>query len=216
MYDERSDLGRYGLWLTLAWVGGGAFLVSALTVDAAWMRAMDGAVIGWLEGHRVAGLTAVARETTALANATTLVLIALVAAVLLDAHHRRRLSLLPLAAMVVAIGVNYLAKALFGRDRPQLLEWLTHAGHHAFPSGHALYAAAGFITLAFSLGCVTTVPWIRWAVWIVAVGLVLAVGLSRVYLGVHWPSDVLGGWGLGCAVAGAAIAVAGKWSSVEG
>jgi membrane-associated phospholipid phosphatase len=97
-------------------------------------------------------------------------------------------------------------KRLVARPRPQLwerAEWAISPGSYAFPSGHALATAAFFTLAAHSLGRVW--PRGRLAAAVAAAALVLWVGVGRLYLGVHWPSDVLAGWALGFALAVAAI-----------
>jgi len=90
-------------------------------------------------------------------------------------------------------------KALVARPRPQLWEHvITHASW-AFPSGHALASAALYPLLARFLVQVDPVRRRMW--WAAGIGLPVFVGLGRLYLGVHWPSDVLAGWALGAALA---------------
>jgi undecaprenyl-diphosphatase len=109
----------------------------------------------------------------------------------------------------VGAGVYLLQLALkvaIGRPRPGL--WLDHAwavapGSCAFPSGHALMAAALYPLLALSLSALR--PRARTWYWLGAVAAALWVGAGRVYLGVHWPSDVLAGWGLGAALVWLAV-----------
>lgn len=93
-------------------------------------------------------------------------------------------------------------KDWFGRPRPQFdLHWLPHS--LAFPSGHSANSMTAFLATSLILAAPGhRGPWV-----IGALVLTFVVGLSRVYLGVHWPSDVIGGWALGILAVGAALAV---------
>jgi len=86
--------------------------------------------------------------------------------------------------------LNMGAKLFFARDRPSLWESIAPEQSFSFPSGHAM----GSMTLAMA---VTVLAWNtrwRWPVTVMAMTFALLVGISRVYLGVHYPSDIIGGW----------------------
>jgi undecaprenyl-diphosphatase len=107
-------------------------------------------------------------------------------------------------------------KAAVNRARPHWPNPVDSANYAAFPSGHAMTAAVVCSALLWLfLGYrVASTAW-RWAAWVLAVVSVVGVGFTRVFLGVHWPSDVIGGWLLGgFVVAGSAAAFApwqGRW-----
>ena len=86
--------------------------------------------------------------------------------------------------------LNTLTKQLFARDRPSLWESIAPHYTYSFPSGHAMASA----TLGAVVVMLTWHTRWRWPVVAIALALVLLVGYSRVYLGVHYPSDILAGW----------------------
>ncbi|BAZ53842.1 phosphoesterase [Nostoc sp. NIES-4103] len=98
-------------------------------------------------------------------------------------------------ATASAVGLNYLLKLLFGRARPALWDRLINVGFHSFPSGHAMVSMViyGFI------GYILVKEFPQWEKQISAltIALILAIGFSRLYLGVHWPTDVLAGYAIG-------------------
>jgi undecaprenyl-diphosphatase len=106
---------------------------------------------------------------------------------------------LVLIATLGGWGLGLLLKAVFGRPRPSVIPHLVEVQSLSFPSGHAMMSAVVYLTLAALLAQLSA----QWAqrVYILAVGLLLTllVGLSRVYLGVHYPTDVLAGWSAGLA-----------------
>ena len=102
------------------------------------------------------------------------------------------------AWVVVGLSTFFLQESLklvFVRPRPELWPRLVDVGSAAFPSGHALATATLFPLLAWIVG--RRQPRLTGPAMAVAVALVCLVGLGRLYLGVHWPSDVLGGWAIG-------------------
>ena len=102
----------------------------------------------------------------------------------------RRTLARPLAlGLLLSTGLNLLLKEFFARERPDLGSLLTESSY-SFPSAHAM----GSMTLAIVLSLLAWHTRWRWPILIAALAFALAVGASRVYLGVHFPSDILAGW----------------------
>ncbi|WP_342213878.1 phosphatase PAP2 family protein [Nocardia wallacei] len=157
---------------------------------------IDGPVLDWAVAQRANGLTPVARTITDFGDTLSMTILAVLMGAWLA--WRQRWPELALTAVVGAgAGLTVLVmKALVGRRRPGV-EHLVTETTHSFPSGHTLGSTAvvGVITAVTVLSLRQRI--LRGAVAAVAVLFVLAVGMSRVYLGVHWPTDVLAGWALG-------------------
>jgi membrane-associated phospholipid phosphatase len=110
-------------------------------------------------------------------------------------RRRRREAVFSMLATAGSALLNVLAKHVFQRQRPALWESIAPESTFSFPSGHAM----GSMTLAAVLVLLAWPTRWRWPVAVAALAFTLVVGISRLYLGVHWPSDVLGGWAAGLA-----------------
>jgi undecaprenyl-diphosphatase len=112
---------------------------------------------------------------------------------------------MPRAALFVAaatgggIILSTLLKLGFDRPRPDLVPHGSHVYTASFPSGHSTMAAIVYLTLGAMLSRILPTTRLRSYVMAVCILVTLAVGVSRVYLGVHWPTDVLAGWLVGAA-----------------
>ena len=103
------------------------------------------------------------------------------------------------AVLLVLIpdGINAVLKVLVDRPRPEFSILVSPHSNHAFPSGHAVHAFLLFGLFIIIVGETVKPFWLRTAIQGLLGVMILACGASRVYLGVHWPSDVLGGFLLG-------------------
>ena len=138
-------------------------------------------------------------DISGLGGFTVLTLLSVTAVGFLFLLERRREAWVLSATWVAAIFAKSALKLVFDRPRPELVSHLVLVSDASFPSGHAMMSAAIYLTLGSLLA--QTQPLTRMRIYIlsVAVALVLLIGISRVFLGVHWPSDVLAGWCLGSA-----------------
>jgi undecaprenyl-diphosphatase len=120
---------------------------------------------------------------------------------------RLRAGLLVAASAGIGIYVGLQINSWTARPRPPLADWVSVAGGPAFPSGHTTAATIFAASCAWVIAARVAEGWPRRLVWLGAVLFAMAVGWSRVWLGVHWPTDVLGGWLWGAAWFGTATAV---------
>jgi undecaprenyl-diphosphatase len=137
------------------------------------------------------------RDVTALGGFTVLWLIVLISALAFLFHGKRRQAVLFVAVVAMAQLSANLLKGVYGRPRPDFLphDMFVYAG--SFPSGHSTVAAATWLALATMIASLEPKAHTKALAYGAAVVVILAVGFSRIYLGVHWPSDVLAGWTLG-------------------
>jgi undecaprenyl-diphosphatase len=144
---------------------------------------------------------------TAMGGVTVMLLVTIVG-VLAFLMHRRWWHAGILGVTVLAANISSeVLKRTYGRPRPELVPHLSYVYSASFPSGHSVLSAATFLTLAMLISSLEPNRGTKIMVFVLALGLLLAVGFSRIYLGVHWPSDVLAGWCLGAAWALAAWTV---------
>jgi undecaprenyl-diphosphatase len=136
-------------------------------------------------------------DLTALGDVATLTLMVAFSAGLLATLGRRRLAAFLLGATLSGALVLSLLKGWFERPRPMVIEHWATFGSASFPSGHAANSAIVYLSIAVLVAGVVPSRWSRVYVAAAAVLLVVAIGISRLYLGVHWPSDVLAGWAFG-------------------
>jgi undecaprenyl-diphosphatase len=138
-------------------------------------------------------------DVTALGGATLLTLIVIIVASYLVAIRKFATAGFVVAAISGGALCSTLLKLFFARARPDLVGQLVEVHTHSFPSGHALNSAVTYLTLAALIARTESTRAVRIYVIAVAICLTLLIGCSRVYLGVHWPTDVIAGWCLGAA-----------------
>lgn len=154
-------------------------------------------------------LQEIMRDVTALGGIIVLTLITLLVAGFLFLKRDGGTALFLLLSVGSGILASSLAKALIDRPRPDLVPHGSYVSTASFPSGHSMMATLVFLTLAIVIARGQSRRRVKAYVILTAIGLSLGVGISRVYLGVHWPTDVLAGWALG---SGWAI---GSWALAE-
>jgi undecaprenyl-diphosphatase len=162
-------------------------------------QTFDVAVLRWLGEHHTKLLTAAAVELTYLGTGTVVLAIVGVAALFLWHTAHKHSARLLLAAVAGNILLNGALKLVFHRPRPTVFEWQTVAVSSSFPSGHAMSATVCYGTVAYLVARLQKHRWSRVLTLTGAVVLILLICATRLYLGVHYPSDVLAGMLVGLA-----------------
>jgi len=144
-------------------------------------------------------LLEVANDVTALGGQTILALFTMLAIGYCIIIHRLGTAALIVAASAGAAAFSTLLKWSFSRSRPDIVPHLVEVTSASFPSGHAMLSAAVYLSLGAIIAQIT--PGHRPKIYIMSAALLISglVGVSRLYLGVHFPSDVLAGWSAGLA-----------------
>ena len=138
-------------------------------------------------------------DVTSLGSITVLALVSLAAIGFLLVVRKRAAALLVLVSVGGGQLLSSLLKEVFERPRPDLVPHVVQIVTASFPSGHAMLSAVTYLTLGTLLARVQPLRRVKVYLFAVAVLLTLLIGVSRVYLGVHWPTDVLAGWCVGAA-----------------
>jgi undecaprenyl-diphosphatase len=194
-----AGIGAFALIVVLKYAGALEGLDTSLLTA---LRADDPSVPigpGWFE-------QAVA-QFTALGGYTVMGVVVFVAAGGFVVAGRARIAPILPVAFGSAILIENLLKTVFARPRPDIVGHLVETHTMSFPSGHAMVGAVVWLTLGAIIAHVSYRKTLGRYAFGVAVAMTLLLGASRLYLGVHWPSDVLAGWSLGIAWAASVLLV---------
>ncbi|MDJ0393805.1 phosphatase PAP2 family protein [Rhodococcus sp. G-MC3] len=160
---------------------------------------MDGNVLQWMVEHRIVWVTSLFWIITTAGSTAAMFAWSIAGCVALLRTARRADAVMVAGGMLTGWGAMSLSKLIFGRDRPPVPERLVEISTHSFPSGHAMMSAL-LATLAIGVMLRSTTEWLhRPLVLAVPVVASFAIGVSRIYLGAHWVTDVLAGWVFGAA-----------------
>jgi undecaprenyl-diphosphatase len=191
--------------LAAAILGGLLFAWLAERVSAGGTLGFDDAVLTWMGAHQVALLQRSVLEITALGEGSVVIALTLVAALILAVDRHRLAAFLLIIAAYGGLVLNAALKHIFHRPRPHIFTWGATVASSSFPSGHAMNAAVLYLTIALVLTRLEPRWWARLLTLIVAVLLIALICLSRLYLGVHYPTDVIGGLIIGIAWVGVCV-----------
>jgi undecaprenyl-diphosphatase len=179
---------------------------AAIAVGATWMfveladvvsegatQAFDEAVLRWMAAHQKPWLQHVMFEITLLGTGLVLMVMVAVSATFLWLSDHRFSALLLVIATWGGVAINSLLKSTFDRPRPQVFEWGADVLTSSFPSGHAMTATITYGTVAYLAARLQRRRLARWITLIVAGLMIVLICFSRLYLGVHYPTDVVAG-----------------------
>ena len=194
----RDRLGpRLGLGLLAALIVLILFGLLAEEVREGGVQPVDDAIRMAVHGVSSPNATAVLHAVTQLGSPFFLIPMTMVAS-LIFLHLRRIRGAILLTATMVGVSIlNWVLKIFFQRARPEPFFGLSVPSSYSFPSGHSLASFCFYGALAALVAARLRSPVLRALVWAAAATIVIAVGFSRVYLGVHYPSDVIAGYATG-------------------
>lgn len=210
VYARASRLGlnhlHVLLWMALLFGGAWAFIEIADEVTEGETRRIDEYLLlmlrnpadpadllgpGWVEE--------MGRDFSALGSTAVLSFVVLATLCYLLLSRNLRTALFTLLAVTSGTLLSTLLKRGFDRPRPELVPHESIVYSASFPSGHSMMAAVAYLTLAALLARIHPQPGLKAYLLSLALLISVLIGISRVYLGVHWPTDVLGGWTVGAA-----------------
>jgi undecaprenyl-diphosphatase len=194
-------------WTLIAVVSAGALAVFAdVGEDVAEQSTaqLDSALRAWVIGHRSPLLYQIALVITWIGSPWVMILLAIGAGAWFYVRGGRKRAGVVIAAPAAGSLLSPIVKALFARSRPAGAV-LLNEHTYSFPSGHAATSAAVVVTLCYVLAREGVISW-RTAI-LVGGTVPLVVGLTRLYLDVHWTTDVVGGWAVGLFVAAVSAAL---------
>jgi undecaprenyl-diphosphatase len=140
------------------------------------------------------GFQEAVRDVSALGGVSVLGLVTVIAVGFLVLDGKSHMAYYVAASVVGGVAVSTLLKDIFQRPRPEIVPHVAYAANASFPSGHSMMSAITYLTLAALLARSQERKRLKAYFLLLAALLTFIVGLSRVYLGVHWPTDVLAGW----------------------
>lgn len=192
-----SLLGALGIFMIAGVVvaGFGAWVFSELAerVMSGGTQAFDETVLRWAASLHSPTLDSVMLEITTLGTGTVVLMIVGVAALFLTLTKHKYSALLLIIATSGGLLLDMWLKHWFGRPRPHVFVWGTQAFGSSFPSGHAMGSTIAYSTVAYLAARLHRRRWARFVTMSIALLLIFLICFSRVYLGVHYPSDVLAG-----------------------
>ncbi|RSD25926.1 phosphatase PAP2 family protein [Mesobacillus subterraneus] len=186
---------KFNLRLFLAFFGSlVGFILMSYLVRADHLVLFDRAVINRVQGLEAGWLTAAMKFFTFIGSTRVIVILSILIFFFLFYVLKHRLEILVFLAVVFCTPIlNRLLKMYFHRARPDFNR-LIEIGGYSFPSGHAMNAFSFYSILAFLLWRHVPTRLGRVAVILFSSFMIVAIGISRVYLGVHYPSDIIGGF----------------------
>jgi len=152
----------------------------------------DQAIRSWVHQFASSGMTSAMHAISLMGYEVLLVEVA-IAFIVFAKLRWKRAALWLAIAMIGSVLLDLALKYAYHRVRPEAF-FGSPARYYSFPSGHALSSLCFYGVMAGLLSARTKSIWLRVAIWVIATALVLAIGISRIYLGVHYPSDVLAGY----------------------
>ena len=162
-----------------------------------------------------AWLPEAARDVTSLGSMVVLGIVTLAVAGYLFLSRKSALAWLMLIVVVGGIALSDLLKLAFGRARPDVVAPLARVFTTSFPSAHATLSAITYLTIGAILARSQRSSALSLYFMFLAAFLTVLIGVSRIYLGVHYPTDVLAGWCIGAAWALGCWAIVARWRSVD-
>lgn len=176
-----------------------AFVALASEVREGETQAFDEAVIRWMGENHSPLLDAAVVEVTALGTGIVVLMIVVVAGLFLTLTQHKYSAILLIVATAGGLVLNTVLKLGFDRPRPDVIVHGVDTVSSSFPSGHAMSSAIVYGTVAYLAARLHRRRWARWLVMLFAFLVIVLISLSRMYLGVHYPSDVVAGVVVGLA-----------------
>ena len=156
----------------------------------------DDTLMKIITSHRTKGLTPVMKFFSFLGSKYFLILALVGLSIYFVNKMERRKGWLIINAVVGSFAINALLKRLIGRTRPLKYMMIEHGGY-SFPSGHSMVSMSFYTSLTYIVLTKIKNKFIKKILWLINFTIIFLIGYSRMYLGVHWPTDIIAGYLLG-------------------
>jgi membrane-associated phospholipid phosphatase len=175
------------------------FIGVAAVVAGGVTQGADEAALQWFATHRSPALDKLMLEATTLGDGVVIFMLVATTSVFLWLTQHRWSVFILVVGVIGGKVLNTVLKLGYDRARPSIVEAIDTVSSPSFPSGHAMGAMIAYGSVAYLVSRLEPTPRLRAATWVIAGSLILLIGTSRIYLGVHYPSDVLAGFLAGLA-----------------